>query len=354
MTSILQIDLSLVQRGFQLQVQALLPAAGVTVIFGQSGSGKTTLLRCVAGLERGRGTVRLGDETWQEDRKGIFLKTHRRDLGYVFQEASLFDHLSIRQNLAYGLQRAQKPWGDGALAQAVELLGIGHLLDRRPPGLSGGERQRVAIARALATQPRLLLLDEPLAALDIARRSEVLPWLEGLQQQIGLPVLYVTHSADELVRMADHVLVLDAGRIIDSGPIARVLQGEAMTAQLNGEAINLLEGRVVEFDHHWKLARVATPPGLIWVPQAGCSLGQRLRVRVPGGQIRIVAAGALSSASLNSLPATIADLTAPRGDEAMCRIHLRTPDGSELIAVRSRREVADHSLQTGQSVHLEW
>ena len=181
--------------GFTLEVDLRLPGRGVTALFGHSGSGKTTLLRCIAGLECApQGRLVVGGEVWQD--AGRWLPTHRRPIGYVFQEASLFDHLTVLGNLRYGLTRSGAARQRVSLDQAVALLGIGHLLDRRPQRLSGGERQRVGIARALAVSPRLLLMDEPLAALDLARRQEILPYLERLHDELDIPVLYVSHAPD--------------------------------------------------------------------------------------------------------------------------------------------------------------
>ncbi|HEY0289275.1 MAG TPA: molybdenum ABC transporter ATP-binding protein, partial [Pseudomonas sp.] len=197
---------------FHLQVKVRLSASGVTAIFGQSGSGKTTLLRCIAGLERAKnGYVEVAGECWQDEARRFFLPPDRRPLGYVFQEASLFAHLDVRQNLEYGQRRIAPNQRRVSLEQAVELLGIGHLLKRSTQHLSGGERQRVAIARALATSPRLLLLDEPLAALDQGRKQEVLPYLGRLHSELGIPMLYVSHSLAEVSRLADHMLYLENG-----------------------------------------------------------------------------------------------------------------------------------------------
>ncbi|RZJ17028.1 MAG: molybdenum ABC transporter ATP-binding protein, partial [Haliea sp.] len=208
---------------FSLGVDLKLPARGITAVFGPSGSGKTTLLRCVAGLERANDAlVRIGDEDWQDDSRGVFLPVWRRPLGYVFQEASLFDHLDVRGNLDYGRKRASEDQAI-ALDAVIELLGIGHLLARRTSQLSGGERQRVAIARGLAAQPRILLLDEPLASLDHARRQEILPWLEKLRDELRIPMLYVTHSAAEVARLADTLVVLNQGKVVAAGPVAETL-----------------------------------------------------------------------------------------------------------------------------------
>lgn len=207
--------------GFSLNLDLNLPARGVTAIFGESGSGKTTLLRCVAGLERAQhGRLTIKGEVWQDEQ--TFLPVYKRPLGYVFQEASLFPHLSVLGNLRYGLTRS-KTEQSVSLDQAVGLLGIGHLLDRKPDRLSGGERQRVGIARALAVSPRLLLMDEPLAALDMARKQEILPYLERLHDELEFPVLYVTHSPDEVARLADQLVVMENGRVLAHGPLAETL-----------------------------------------------------------------------------------------------------------------------------------
>lgn len=203
---------------FHLQVELDLPARGITALFGHSGSGKTTLLRLIAGLERAPATIRLGGATWQDERR--FTPPHRRPVGVVFQDAALFPHLTARQNIDFGRRRSAAPMGDGELAHLVDLLGIDALLDRKPARLSGGEGQRVAIARALAVKPELLLMDEPLSALDDKRRREILPYLDRLHAELDIPVLYVTHSVDEVARLADHLVVLDSGSVVWHGGTA--------------------------------------------------------------------------------------------------------------------------------------
>ncbi|MDR2112083.1 MAG: molybdenum ABC transporter ATP-binding protein, partial [Candidatus Accumulibacter sp.] len=198
---------------FTLEVDLRLPEKGVTAVFGPSGSGKTTLLRCVAGLERApRGFLSVAGEVWQDEDKKRFWPTHKRPLGIVFQEASLFPHLSVRRNLEYGMKRVGNA-GSEEFDTMLALLGIRALLERDPGGLSGGERQRVAIARALLTRPRLLLMDEPLAALDLKRKLEILPYLEKLHDELSIPVLYVSHALDEVARLADYLVLIDAGRV---------------------------------------------------------------------------------------------------------------------------------------------
>lgn len=206
--------------GFTLDVDLTLPNGGVTVLFGVSGCGKTTVLRSAAGLEKAKGYVRIAGRVWQDDEKRIFVPTYERRIGYVFQEASLFDHLNVRENLRFGLKRISDKDGEKRLDDAVELLGIGHLLERRTSELSGGERQRCAIARSLAIKPTALFMDEPLAALDHARRLEIMPWIDRLKKELNLPILYVTHSEEEVMRLADRLAVIDNGKLVDNGPVA--------------------------------------------------------------------------------------------------------------------------------------
>ena len=218
------ISLKLARPEFTLQINLKLPSEGITSIYGASGSGKTSLLRCVAGLEKAmQAHIEVGGECWQDDATGIFIPTWKRPIGYVFQEASLFAHLNVQQNLEFGLKRMPSDKAKNSLKKAIDLLELGPLLKRRTQSLSGGERQRIAIARALATAARLMLLDEPLASLDIPRRLEILPWLETLRDELNIPMLYVTHAIEEVMRLADNVIVLEQGRVSDYGSTDEVL-----------------------------------------------------------------------------------------------------------------------------------
>ena len=198
---------------FRLDVSMSPPASGVTVLFGPSGSGKTTLLRCLAGLTRLDGRLQVAGEVWQDGRN--FVPPHKRGVGLVFQDAVLFEHLSVRENLLYG-RRRRGLGEDASFGEMVDLLDLGPLLQRRPTRLSGGERQRVAICRALLSEPRLLLLDEPLAGLDAARKAEVIPYLETLKAQASAPIFYVTHDVAEAARLGDRMLLMQAGRIVQT------------------------------------------------------------------------------------------------------------------------------------------
>jgi molybdate transport system ATP-binding protein len=220
----LQLRTRLQRPGFSLNVDLNLPGRGVTALFGPSGSGKTTCLRVLAGLEpRAQGRISVAGEVWQDSAQGIFKPVHQRALGYVFQEASLFDHLNVERNIRYGFERTPAAQRRHGWDHALALLGIGHLLARMPHELSGGERQRVAMARALANSPKVLLMDEPLAALDTQRKTDILPWLEQLHERLDIPVLYVTHSAEEVTRLADHLVLLQAGQVLASGALIDLL-----------------------------------------------------------------------------------------------------------------------------------
>jgi molybdate transport system ATP-binding protein len=347
-----QVRLHWQRAGFELAVDLSLPATGITVLFGASGSGKTTLLRCVAGLERAQhARVQIGDEVWQDDDARIFVPTWRRALGYVFQEASLFEHLTVQQNLRYGLRRSGQPSASDALDAPVSLLGIGHLLGRMPAGLSGGERQRVAIARALATQPRLLLLDEPLASLDHARKQDILPWLERLRDGCGTPMLYVTHAADELARLADHVVLLDQGRVRTQGPVAEVMAALGTPVLAGDERGALLSGQVVERDTDWHLCRVAFDGGSLWLRDTGLALGRAVRLRVLARDVSLATQEPVGTSIQNQLRCVVEAL-APDPHPSQQLVQLRV-GGSLLLARVTARSAHALGLQPGQALWLQ-
>ncbi len=351
MSGALQLDLDWQRPGFALQVQLALPAQGVSVLWGASGSGKTTLLRCVAGLERARGRVQLGDEVWQDDAHAHFTPPWERRLGMVFQEASLFEHLEVQGNLDYGLRRlprAEQAAARRAQAEAVEVLGIGPLLRRAPHTLSGGERQRVAIARALATQPRLLLLDEPLAALDGPRKREVLPWLDALRRHLQLPVLYVTHSADEVAQLADTLVVLEQGRVHASGPAAAVLASVDLPIHLGDDVGALVTGTLTAHDARWGLARLQLPGGELWVRGGEEPVGRVLRVRILARDVSITLARAEGTSIQNHLPCVVERLAPePGGHQVLVRLQAQ---GTPVLARLTARAVEQLQLQPGLAV----
>ena len=340
---------------FTLDVDVRLNGRGVTAVFGPSGCGKTTLLRAVAGLTRpAPGRIVVAGDVWQDDTTGLWRPTHRRPLGVVFQEASLFDHLTVQDNLDFGLKRVPPAERHVSLAHAVELLGIGHLLDRRPAQLSGGERQRVAIARALATSPRLLLMDEPLAALDAARKAEVLPWFERVGRELRIPMLYVTHSLDEVTRLADYMLLLREGRTVAHGPTAEVM-GRLDVARSHGDAAGaVVEATVDHLDTAYDLLQVRFAGGLLQCVHGDTSRprapGDRVRLRVAARDISLTRQPARDTSILNVLPATVRAL-APDGT-AQTLVSLDA--GGALLLARITRKSADAlALAPGQQVFAQ-
>ncbi|SAL46343.1 ABC transporter [Caballeronia arvi] len=339
--------------GFTLDLDLTLPGRGVTAIFGHSGSGKTTLLRCLAGLARPRvGRLVVNGEIWLDTERNIFLPTHKRPLGYVFQEASLFPHLSVKKNLRFGLERVRAAERRVDLAQAAELLGIGHLLERAPAGLSGGERQRVGIARALLTSPRLLLLDEPLASLDQKRKLEILPYLERLHDELDIPVLYVSHAPEEVARLADHLVLLEGGRALASGPIADTLARLDLPLALADDASVVLEGIVDGYDSRYGLLTLALPgsSAKLTVVHASSPAGRAMRVTVKARDVSLITGAHEQDRSsvLNVLPATvigIADDANP--SQAVVRLDV---DGSPLLARVTRYSLDRLGIVEGMRV----
>lgn len=300
--------LKLTYPGFALDVDLELPGRGVTALYGHSGSGKTTCLRCIAGLEKAeQGFVQINDEVWQDSDRKIFVAPHQRALGYVLQEASLFPHLSVLANLEFGLKRIARHARRVDMAHATELLGIGHLLDRHPEKLSGGERQRIGIARALLTSPKLLLMDEPLAALDARRKSEILPYLQRLHDELDIPVLYVSHSQDEVARLADHIVLLSDGKALASGPIGETLARLDLPLALGDDAGVVIEGRVSAYDANYQLLTLQLPDTSlnIRVPHTSMDAGQPLRFKVQARDVSLSLQSSDRSSILNRLPVTV-------------------------------------------------
>jgi len=334
--------------GFALATDLQLPGHGVIALFGPSGSGKTSLLRCIAGLRRAvEARLIVNGECWQDEGRGFFLPPHRRALGYVFQDANLFPHLDVRGNLEFGLRRVPPAQRRIAREQAIELLGVGPLLARTPAGLSGGERQRVGIARALLTSPRLLLLDEPLASLDSARKKEILPYLERLHGELSIPIFYVSHAPDEVARLADHIVLMEEGRVLASGPLVDTLARLDLPIRLGEDAGVVLAGSIAERDPAWHLARVALDAGDLWVRDSGAPIGAAVRVRVLARDVSIALARADSSI-VNTLSASITDFG---DDEHPALLLVRLQVGSEWLLARLTRRSAEHlGLAVGMRV----
>jgi molybdate transport system ATP-binding protein len=319
---------------FALDVDLQLPGRGVTAVFGHSGSGKTTLLRCVAGLVCAPGGyLSVAGEPWQDG--ATFRPTHRRPLGYVFQEPSLFAHLSVRENLAYGMKRVPAAQRRVALDTAVALLGIAPLLERRTQGLSGGERQRVAIARALAVSPRLLLMDEPLASLDFARKQEILPYLERLHDELDIPVLYVSHAPDEVARLADHIVVLAQGRVIAQGGLRETLARLDLAGTFAEDVGVVIEATVVQHDDADHLTQLQVGSASLYVARRAQMIGQTVRLRVQASDVSLALQRPQDSSILNALQATVVALgDSPTPGQVLVKLDV---DGTALIARISAR-----------------
>ncbi len=345
----IEVRLQLNYSGFALDVDLQLPGRGVTALYGHSGSGKTTCLRCIAGLERASdGFVQINDHVWQDSRNGVFVPPHKRALGYVFQEASLFPHLSVLANLEFGLKRIPKAQRRVDLVQATQLLGIGHLLERHPQHLSGGERQRVGIARALLTSPQLLLMDEPLAALDSQRKGEILPYLERLHDQLEIPVLYVSHAQDEVARLADHIVLLSEGKALASGPIGETLARLDLPLALGDDAGVVINGTVSGHDTHYQLLTLQLPdsPLQMRVAHAPLDLGKHLRFKVRARDVSLSLQPGEHSSILNCLPVTVTQ-EIPADNSAHVLVRLDAA-GTPLLARITRYSRDQLQVHPGQ------
>lgn len=348
----LELALSVAFPGFRCELELVAAARGVTALFGRSGSGKSTCLRLLAGLERGQGRLHVFGECWQDDSRGLYLPTHRRGVGYVFQEPSLFPHLSVRDNLRYAERRRSA--GRPALlelASAVEMLGVGSLLERSPVTLSGGERQRVAIARALLAAPRLLLMDEPLAALDDESKAQLLPHIEALRDRIGIPILYVSHSLEEVARLADHVNVLEGGRVVAAGPLVQMLGRLDLSLSRAPDAATVIEAVVTQHDSEAALTRVEFGGDGLWVMGTERAVGRRVRARVLARDVSIATERPGPSSILNVLPATVIEVV-DDGPSVNVRLSLAA-SGVVLLARITRRSREALELRAGRTVFAQ-
>ncbi|MFA5580720.1 MAG: molybdenum ABC transporter ATP-binding protein [Paracoccaceae bacterium] len=331
---------------FTLNVDFTAPMHGITALFGPSGCGKTTILRAVAGLNRMTGRITIGDEIWQDAHH--FRPTHRRALGYVFQEASLFAHLSVRANLGYGEKRAR---GEKHIRfdDVVDLLGIGHLINRFPEHLSGGERQRVSIGRALLSQPKLLLMDEPLSALDRMAKDEILPYFEALHANLKIPILLVSHDISEVERLADHLILLRQGRMLAAGPLNDVLAAPDSPLATRRDFAAILPARVTGF----------APDGIAALDIGGRELltladglqpGDAVRVRIAASDVSIARSPHAASSILNALPARIVGIDPLNPAEASIRLDIGTRTKALIRARITRRSLNALGLAAGQDV----
>lgn len=334
---------------FTLDADLSAPSRGVTALFGPSGCGKTTLLRAVAGLERiPGGYLEVGGEVWQDGDR--FTPVHRRALGFVFQESSLFAHLTVRGNLEYARKRVQGRGAAVSLERSVDLLGLGGLLERRVDGLSGGERQRASMARALLSGPRLLLMDEPLASLDAESKREILPFLDQLHRELEIPVLYVSHAADEVARLADHLAYMDSGRIVAVGPVAHMLTRLDLPPAQGADAESVLDAEVAGRDEDDGIAELGFAGGVFHVAGTELPVGARVRLRVLARDVSLALERATGTSILNVLPAEVVELR----DEPPAQVLVKLDcGGAPLLARVTRRSRRALGLETGQRLFAQ-
>jgi molybdate transport system ATP-binding protein len=333
---------------FKLDVHFQTPSKGIIALFGVSGCGKTSILRCMAGLQRLEGFFQIDSEIWQDQK--TFLPTYRRPLGYVFQEASLFPHLSVKENLQFGAKRC----GKTSLInfnEIIDLLGIEKLLERRPSKLSGGERQRVAIGRALLSSPRLLLMDEPLSALDRDNKNEIIPYLDRLHQTLQIPIFYVTHDIFEVERLADQLILLENGQIKEIGKLNDLSARLDLPLANSNEAATVFDAQLIEYDEKYDLTLVKIAGGTLWLP---CKVSQKetIRIRILAQDVSLGKFRADASSILNILPAKIESF-APLNSSKMNVVLRLENNGAQLLA-RITRKSWDHlELKMGTSVFAQ-
>ena len=335
---------------FALDVDFVAPGRGVTALFGPSGAGKTSVLRCAAGLERAReGRLSLNGECWQDESRGHFVPPNRRAVGYVFQETSLFPHLTVRGNLEYGWKRTPASERRISFDQAIEWLRVGPLLDRGPERLSGGERQRVAIARALLTSPGLLLLDEPLSALDEDAKADILPYLERLHRELSVPAIYVSHSPDDVIRVADYIVLIDHGKVREQGALSALITRVDLPLARGDAAGSIIEADAVENDAAYQLTYLAFDGGRLAIP-ASLPIGARVRVHIQARDVSVALAPPAQSSILNVLPAQIIDID----EDASGSASLRLAVGSAVLLARiTRKSAAALGLAPNQPVYAQ-
>lgn len=356
MTDVGKIDVSF--RGtlgrFALHVAFAVPARGITALFGPSGCGKTTVLRCMAGLQRlADGYCAVNGDVWQDH--SSFRPAHKRPVGYVFQEASLFPHLSVQRNLLYGAPETRGTTASTIrFDDVVDLLGLKSLLDRTPNKLSGGERQRVAVGRALLSQPKLLLMDEPLSALDRQTKDEILPFLERLHDGLSLPIVYVSHDIAEVERLADYLILIRAGAVIASGAFDDVRSNPTLPLALAKEAAVTLNATVTSYDEKYGLATMAVDGGSFIAPMPRAPAGSRHYLTIAASNVSLAREPARATTILNILPARIVSMSAANDYETVALLRLGVDGtGCRLLARVTRRSWDDLGLTANAAVFCQ-
>jgi len=335
-------------ESFMLDANFSIPDRGITVVFGPSGSGKTTLLRAIAGLEKSDdGFLKIGDSVWQKGED--FLATHKRQIGYVFQDAALFDHLDVKGNLNFVIKRAIGLKED-FIESIHNLLEIKTLLNRKTTQLSGGERQRVAIARALLTNPKILLLDEPLSALDLKRKNEILPYLDSIHNDLEIPILYVTHSQDEMSRLADHLLLIEDGNIVGSGPVNDMLTRFDMPLSHGGDAVSIIEAEVLKRDSEFNLMHLDFLGGQFIVPDNSFPVQTKVRIRVVARDVSLTKSKQVDTSILNIFPAMVQEIVNEGEAQVMVRLQIKE---TILLACITRKSSYKLRLEKGSEVFVQ-
>ena len=339
-----------IERGdFNLEIDLQIPDKGITALFGPSGCGKTTILRAIAGLEYHQGGfLKIGDVLWQST--GYFIPPYRRSVGYVFQEASLFPHLNVEGNLNYGARRIPVLERRVSMERAVELLGIGGLLKRRPYQLSGGECQRVAIARALAVSPGILLLDEPMAAIDNTRKEEILPYFESLHEELDIPIIYVSHSTAEVARLADFLVYLDSGKIRASGTIADMLTRLDLPLSHGENAESIIEATVSSHDPVYDLTLLDTSAGTFTVTYRNLPVGHSVRLRIKARDVSITLTRQTGTSILNIFEAVVEEIFPENSSQQTIRV---TAGNTKILSRITRKSASLLGLKCGTPVYIQ-
>jgi molybdate transport system ATP-binding protein len=346
----IQIRYALQHDDFALDVDFDLPLRGIIGVFGASGAGKTSLLRCIAGLERpSTGKLVVAGDVWQDDASNVWREVHERNVGYVFQEPRLFAHLDVRGNIEYGLRRRGHN-GTPDIDHVVGLLGLERLLGRKPDQLSGGEAQRVAIARALLCAPKFVLMDEPLASLDQARKGEILPFLDRLHAESDVPVIYVSHNIDEVCRLCDHLVVMDMGRVVADGDLQSVLVRIDLPILAGEEAGSVIQGVVDAFDENDELTQLHCAGGDIWVPGRAGHEGATVRLRIRANDVSLCRTRPETSTILNIVPAVVDALESENGSSVLVRLAI---GGDRVVARVTRRSIRELGLQEGDDIFAQ-
>lgn len=331
---------------FRLDIDFQAPSQGVTALFGPSGCGKTSVLRCIAGLQRLPGRIVVAGEVWQDADR--FVPPHKRAIGYIFQEASLFPHLSVRRNLTYGERRASGGAQRIHFDDVVDLLGLAELVDRDPAHLSGGERQRVSIGRALLSQPQLLLMDEPLSALDRMAKDEILPYFESLHANLSIPIILVSHDISEVERLADHLVALKQGRVMSTGPLNQALTDPQLPFGSGRGSAAVLPGTVLRQEEDGLLALDVLGTEMLVVGDQ--PPGREVRIRIAASDVSIARQRPEDTSILNLLPARIVGIDPVGSAEANVRLTLDGSAGFDFIARLSRRSLNRLALREGETV----